>query len=199
MNRYQPFLVFFLSALFSSGSVSFTLATEYYVAPTGNDTSSGTSITSPWRTIQHAVDSLAAGDTVYVRAGTYNESVDISVSGSAAGGYITLRNYAGVIPVIDGTGFNDPYGDNGLYIDSRSYLIIQGFEIRNFITTLSNAVPCGIQIKGASHHIQLQDNFIHHIETNAPVDQNLQGADAHGIAVYGTSSQAVTDLVIRGN
>jgi len=175
-------------------------ATDYYVAPTGNDGNPGTSTTVPWQTIQHAADNLSAGDTVYIRGGTYYETININVSGNGTGGYITFRNYAGETPILDGTSFNDPSGNSGFYIDSKSYLIIQGFEIRNFTTTTANAVPTGIQIEGGSHHIQLLDNFIHHIETNAQVDQDRQGADAHGIAVYGTSiSQAITDLVIRGN
>ena len=181
-------------------SVGSALATDYYVAIDGNNSNSGTSASSPWQTIQHAADTLTAGDVVYVRAGVYNESVNINVSGSAAGGSITFRNYVGETPILDGTGFVDPDGDNGLYIDSQSYLIIQGFEIRNYTTTQADAVPIAIQIEGASHHIQLLNNSIHHIESNTPVNGSLQGADAHGIAVYGTSTdQAITDILIQGN
>ena len=53
---------------------------SFYVSTTGNDSNSGT-IDSPWRTIQHAANSVQAGDTVYVRGGVYSESVNISVSG----------------------------------------------------------------------------------------------------------------------
>ena len=171
---------------------------SYYVAPTGDDANPGTEA-EPWKTIQHAADTLAAGDTVYVRAGVYNEAVSINVSGSAEGGVITFRNYPGETPVLDGSGLSDPAGDNGFYIADQSYLVIQGFEIRNYTTTLRDAVPMGIQIEGAAHHIQLLDNHIHHIETHAPVDANRLGADAHGIAVYGNSAQPIHDLVIDGN
>src|SRR6202035_5078175 len=66
----------------------------YYVSTSGKDTNLGT-ITSPWRTIQHAANSVKAGDTVYVRAGVYNEIVSIPASGSASGGYITFSSYPG--------------------------------------------------------------------------------------------------------
>ena len=42
----------------------------YYVATTGNDTAAGTS-TAPWLTLQHGVDTIKAGDTIIVKAGTY--------------------------------------------------------------------------------------------------------------------------------
>ncbi|MBN1484358.1 MAG: hypothetical protein JXA37_06510, partial [Chloroflexia bacterium] len=52
-------------ALASNGTV-------YYVAPTGSDSNPGTQ-DYPWQTIQKAADTLAAGDTVYIKAGIYEE------------------------------------------------------------------------------------------------------------------------------
>ncbi len=170
----------------------------YYVAPNGDDANPG-SEAQPWRTIQHAAESVGPGDTVYVREGVYHEAVTILVSGSEAGGYITFRNYPGERPVLDGTGLSDPDGVNAFYIEDQSYLIIQGFEIRNYTTTLRNSVPMAIQVTGASHHIQILDNEIHRIETHAPVDADGLGADAHGIAVYGNRATPIRHLLIQGN
>lgn len=44
----------------------------YYVSTTGNDTNEGSS-GSPWLTMQHACDTVTAGDTVRVQPGTYAE------------------------------------------------------------------------------------------------------------------------------
>src|ERR1700689_2539710 len=78
-----------------------------YVSTSGKDTNSGT-ITSPWRTLQHAANSVKAGDTVYVRAGVYKEVVSIPSSGSASAGYITFSSYPGELAIIDGTGLPIP-------------------------------------------------------------------------------------------
>src|SRR4029453_16677762 len=66
----------------SVASASFTLAAiappatgkAYYVATNGNDSDSGT-IKQPFRTIRRGITSLAAGDTLYIRSGTYDERI----------------------------------------------------------------------------------------------------------------------------
>jgi parallel beta-helix repeat protein len=55
--------------------------TVYYVSPAGNDSHAGT-LQRPWRTIAKANQELRAGDTVYVRAGTYDEYIEPSRSGA---------------------------------------------------------------------------------------------------------------------
>src|SRR5437016_2111645 len=66
----------------ASAQVTITpvIGIAFYVSTTGSDSNPGT-VTSPWRTIQHASNSVQAGDTVYVRGGVYNESVNVEVSG----------------------------------------------------------------------------------------------------------------------
>jgi hypothetical protein len=51
-----------------------------YVAPDGDDAADG-SAERPWRTIQHAADSVQPGDTVMVGEGTYHEEVTLTRSG----------------------------------------------------------------------------------------------------------------------
>src|SRR3989338_4902008 len=60
-----------------------TCTGNYYVSTTGADTNSGTAA-SPFRTITKAADSVAAGQTVCVRAGTYNEEVKMKTSGTSS-------------------------------------------------------------------------------------------------------------------
>ena len=63
-------------------------ASTYYVAPDGHDLNPGTEAL-PWRTIQKAADTLVAGDTVYIKAGVYEEQVIPQNSGSP-GSYIAI-------------------------------------------------------------------------------------------------------------
>src|SRR3989338_5542634 len=62
---------------------------QFHVAAGGSDQNDG-SEASPWKTIQYAVSQLQAGDTVYISEGTYQESVQISSSGSTDA-WITLE------------------------------------------------------------------------------------------------------------
>jgi len=55
-------------------------ATNYFVAPNGDNAAAGT-IDSPWRTIQKAADTLSPGDTCFIRGGVYRETVVVRTSG----------------------------------------------------------------------------------------------------------------------
>jgi hypothetical protein len=171
-------------------------ATTYYVANAGADSNSG-SLTQPWRTIQKAANILAPGDTVLVRSGTYNERVTVNVSGSATGGLISFQAYPGETPVVDGTGLTAPSFESALFfLADKAYVLISGFEIRNYKTTSPNAVPAGIFVEGASHDIQLLNNKIHGIENN----YNGVAANAFGVAFYGTSAaQSISNVIVDGN
>jgi len=182
----------------ASAQVTITAAIgiAFYVSTTGSDSNPGT-LSSPWRTIQHAADSVQGGDTVYVRGGVYNESVRISVSGSATAGSITLQTYPGEQAIIDGTGLvPSTSGPQGLInITSQSYISIQGFEIRNYQTSSASATPAGIWVSGSGSNIRILNNLIHNIVTTAEAT-----GSAFGIAVYGTAAPASLDAVtISGN
>ncbi len=195
----KPFsiLIFIFSALLLTPAALTARANIFYVATNGDDANAGT-LAAPWRTIQHAADSLASGDTVYVRGGVYSERVRVNVSGTKDGGYITFAAYANETPILDGTGLVVKNGWDALVrIQDANYVRVQGFEIRNFITDKKNRIPIGILVWGAGSHIELRDNYIHHIETNF---QGVNGGDAHGIAVYGTRApRALKQIVIDGN
>ena len=177
-------------------TVTAVIGVAFYVSTTGSDSNPGT-ISSPWRTIQHAANSVQAGDTVYVRGGVYNESVSISVSGSVIAGPITFQTYPGEQAIIDGTGLvPSTSGTQGLInIANQSYVSIQGFEIRNYQTSSASATPAGIWVSGSGSNIQILNNQIHNIVTTSETTGN-----AFGIAVYGTAVPASLDSVtINGN
>jgi len=172
-------------------------AAIFYVATNGVDANTGASTNVPWRTIQHAADSLAPGDTALVRGGIYNERVTFNVSGGA-NQLLTFQNYPGETPVVDGTGLPMPildYATGLLEFTNGSYITIQGFEIRNYQTNNTSHVPAGIDITGAPHDLMFISNRVHNIA-------NLNtgtGANAYGIAVHGTMPQSISNLVFCGN
>jgi hypothetical protein len=170
-------------------------AMTYYVSTNGVDTNSGITTNAPWRTIQHAANTLTPGDTVYVRSGIYNEAVAVNVSGSASSGNVTFQNYPGETVIVDGSTLKVPPGRSGLFsISDRSYVTVQGFEIRNYKTNSDSLVPAGILISGASYGITILSNRLHDI-----VNTNQQG-NAYGMVVWGDSAtQAITNVLIRGN
>ena len=190
----------FLTAWLLLAWICPSMATVYHVATNGLDGASGLTTNTPWRTLQHAVDSVGAGDRILVRGGIYEERVAFNVSGSAGGGFVTLIGFAGETPTIDGSNLTVGSGADALIaIDGHDYIAVSGFELRNFTTSSADSVPIGIYVAGDATHIRLTNLRIHHIETNYDSGGNyISGADAHGLAVYGNSSGAVSNLLIDG-
>ncbi|MFB5267592.1 right-handed parallel beta-helix repeat-containing protein [Paenibacillus enshidis] len=181
-------------------SAASAAGTEYYVATSGSDTNAGTS-DAPWKTLQHAADTVPAGSTVYVRGGVYNEKLKITRSGSASAGPIVFANYDNEAPIIDGKGLAVSGSEGLVELNDVNYVTVQGFEIRNFTTASKNAVPVGIYVHGAGGFINLSNNKVHDIKNTAtPSGSDRLGRDAHGIAVYGTKApDSIHDLTISGN
>ena len=175
--------------------------TTYYVSTSGNDNNPGT-IGAPWLTIQHAANSVSAGATVNVLTGIYSESVNFPASGTASDP-ITFQSYPGQTAVIDGTQVgcctSNPASSGNqtqglINIVNQSYIVISGFEIRNYGTTKAVYTPAGVWITGSGTGVQLLNNLVHDITTSSEKNGN-----AFGISVYGTSKTPINSLVIHGN
>jgi cysteine-rich repeat protein len=164
-----------LASILLAVAAPFAHAAVYTVAESGGD----------FTTIQAALDTATAGDTVQVqeKATPYFEKLTFPASGSAGGGYITLEASAGHAPVLDGSGVT---GANMVLIDSRSYVKLVGFEIRNHLGVNDGS---GVRIIGSGSHIEIRNNRIH----------DVRGDDAMGITVYGTEATPISDLIIDGN
>jgi hypothetical protein len=102
----------------------------YYVdAQIGLDRNNG-SINAPWRTIQKAADTATAGDTVYIRKGTYNEYVMLNLHSGTQDRWIVFTNYPGETPVIDGANLKITSGGL-LYLSQVNYIEIKGLRVIN--------------------------------------------------------------------
>ena len=125
-----------------------------YVSRYGDDGNPGTQ-SSPWRTIQFAVDQAEPDDTIYVRAGTYNESVALRQSG-IEGNPITLAAYNDEAVTINGgeapaiTALTEQW-------DGTQYWIIEGFIlVSNAEFTLELSDWTGFW----SDHMIIRNNYI---------------------------------------
>jgi hypothetical protein len=126
----------------------------YYVAKNGSNSNAGTEA-QPWLTIQKAASTLTAGDTVYVKAGTYREQVKPKNSGTA-GNVITYAAYPGDTVIIDGTGVSSGSDGHGLVeLTGVSYVTIDGFEVQNEDTA------GGIVGNGECHYIIVKNCIVH--------------------------------------
>lgn len=156
-------------------------ATTYYVDrnhSSASDANPGT-LELPWLTIQHAAETLVAGDTVYVRAGTYNEHVYTENEGNATEGYIVFSAYPGEAPIIDGTGVIDT--NNGVIVD-KAYIKLLGLEIRNWSEN-------GIWIENAPF-LEISDCIVHDVFYGIGVadgthDFVFNRVEAHHYDLYG--------------
>lgn len=157
--------------LYGSLSAGSAYSAEYYVNadhPQANDSNSGTEM-SPWLTIQKAGRTMVAGDTVFVKAGTYDERVTPSNSGSS-GNYINYVAYPGEKVVM-----------RGFDLSSKNYIKIIGFEITHTNTTYSRAIV----MSGTCSYIEILNNYIHHTY-----------GDGGAVRAYGASTSYIT---VRGN
>jgi hypothetical protein len=117
-------------------------ATQYYVSVNGSDSNPGTS-DRPWRTIQKAANTMAAGDAVTVLAGNYPERVQVTKSGSSSGrityqaqGTVTMRGFT-----VRG-----------------HYITIRGFDISN----TPNAWADGQGIFVQANYSIIESNYVHY-------------------------------------
>jgi hypothetical protein len=73
---------------------------DYYVSPAGSDTNPGT-LAAPFQTIQRCANSALPGDTCYIRAGTYRETIQPPISGTADAP-ISFKPYNGETVTVSG-------------------------------------------------------------------------------------------------
>jgi len=152
-------------------STNTALATDYYIAKTGNDGNTGLSVSVPWKTIGKANSTLTAGDTVYVREGVYEETIRPARSGTS-GSYITYTKYGDEVatmshPVnagvslgnrsyvnIDGINFTDTGGSWVDFTPNGSYNIIQNCYMNTAIEWN------GIRLIDGAHHNKILNNTL---------------------------------------
>ncbi|MCK5643888.1 MAG: hypothetical protein KAJ19_24035, partial [Gammaproteobacteria bacterium] len=101
--------ILLISIIFLTLLPSLASAADYYVDVDSiggacSDSNLGTSITQPWCTIQYAANIMVAGDTVYIREGSYYETDIILANSGTPGNYINYKVYQNENVTIDAGG-----------------------------------------------------------------------------------------------
>ncbi len=198
-------------------------ATDYYVATTGSDSNPGT-MASPFATLQKGASAAVAGDTVFIRGGTYKTTTPASTgagiqftkSGSSDTSRIRYWAYPGEVPVFDFTNMTiSTTGYTHGFVVTGSWLHFKGLEIANVpMNTFSNN---GVAVSNGGNCIFEQLNMHHnsgngifigkgnggHLVLNCDAHDNYdatssqgQGQNADGFGVHYQTAGATT--VIRG-
>ena len=176
--------------------------TSYYVSPSGNNSNSGTSPSQAWQTINFAAQntSIQPGDTVQILQGTYNEEVNITISGEGIGGipyFITFKNYNNDNVILSGTSL--PAYGYLMNMDEVHHIIISGLKFQDY----QQQDAIGIKIKDCLH-IQIKNNEFSNIDyaPNAVGQTPSENDNSQPIIVFGTNpndAEPTQGIEIIGN
>ena len=195
-NRYRPGALAWLvvTVLAAAGAH----AAEYHVDPNGSDADPGDAA-QPWATLQHAADTVGAGDTVIVHAGAY-DGFDLRTGGTA-GAWIEFRAEPGVVI----TAPNAVTGD-GINVENAAFVLIEGFTVQGAPGVIRNGFRAAL-----GQHITFRDNrtfnnaergFFTGFVDDAVFESNEAAGsiDEHGIYVSNSGDRPVIrDNYLHGN
>jgi hypothetical protein len=106
----------------------------FYLSPEGNDLTGNGSKNYPWFSLERTWSAVSAGDTIYLRGGTYRFSTrqDLTGKDGKPDKYIYIWAMPGELPVITRADSFDMAAQlNLIYIDA-DYLDIKGLDISHF-------------------------------------------------------------------
>jgi len=162
---------------------------NYYVAPTGSDTASG-SKAAPFKTLARAAKAATkAGTTVWVAPGTYAGGFKTTASGTAASRiYFVSTTKWGAKIVPPASSSNTTAWDN-----RGNYVSIIGFDVDGSKPGSGKAWLHGIYTGGS--YGMIQENHVHHIANKAACTSG--GGSAIGVDSYykGVKDDVVANTV----
>ena len=189
-------LIIFLEIfnLISNNNINIINASEnkiYYVNKNiGDDNNTGTSTSTPWKTLQYSFDQLEKGDTLEIMSGTYfpESKLDINNSGEI-NNYITIKNYKDDQVIIDGNNINT--SGSLIKIEEESYIQIQNIEFTGF----NGNWKLLLEIRNNSQYINI--NNCKFRDTRSLSDENEGYGGTH--AIYVSSNNGGGNINISNN
>jgi hypothetical protein len=150
-----------LSAVIIAATSS-AVAQPWYVSATGSDSGTGT-LTSPFRTIEKAVSVVKAGETIYIRGGTYNLTLPVALSGSGTeSSRISMLAYPGEVPVLDFSSQSLSSSNRGIVL-TGSWWHIKGLDI-------TGAGDNGMIISGGDNNLIELCRFFRNRDSGLQID-----------------------------
>ena len=154
-------------------------AETWFVATTGNDGTGDGSIGTPFLTVYKGVNSMAVGDTLYIRAGTYVESVwpPTWTPGTAANPK-TVSNYNGeAVKIQQNTDLD--YREI-VRLNNQSYWVFSGLWLDNSLARTNLAGQNVIKLTGNDYPNGSSNNIF----TNCTITGSMRG---QGVLINGGS------------
>jgi len=159
---------------FAASEAAAQSGASYYVSPSGNDNIACTdaqNIETPMQTINMAISCLNAGDTLYVRGGTYAESLsDPGVaSGTSWDNPVTIAAYPGNCSAgCETVWMQPPNGPGNSYViyfsQTEQYIIFDGINIdysngdaTNYMSGINITSGTYMGTSFNAHHIRFQN------------------------------------------
>lgn len=184
------------------GAYEYTTSHLHYVATTGTDIGTGT-FGQPWATWQKGFNTIVAGDTLYIRGGTYTPTVAttlygvdnaVAIDGASSahdgtiGSLITVLNYPSEIPVLDASSATT-LGQNcaGIYLPFCDYWYIKGI-------TVKSSLGYGLYILAGNNNT-LEQCITHHNTGTGTIIQNA----SEGNLIHNCDSYANYDAPVGDN
>lgn len=174
-----------------------------FVSPTGSDSNTGTSLSSPWLSVEHAFQNATAGDYVCFRGGWYPQNPQnggtgkdpcitdgtysqILRSGGTSTNWITFTNYSGEMAIFQGDTRIDGQSTCGSYPGAHYVkflgtpvlnggLVFQGCNSKTTVSCTSNTT------RGLVDVMYTHDITFDHVE--------IRNAEYHaGLYQYGDAT-----------
>jgi len=135
-------------------------ATEYFVSQAdGDDSYTGQSPTyqhgneGPWFTIAHAFKSVKPGDVISILNGEYREGISANGKSGAPGQYITIQNYPGHQPIVNGA-LDYSGTDKWTHYQGEIYYTTDFLCVKNELTTAFMDSAITLQVVGGADQLQ---------------------------------------------
>jgi len=165
MKKILFIFIFIFSFISVFGDVMYIAPST--ASPAGSNSNSGT-ISSPWLSLSYAWDQATAGDTIYVRGGTYTyamlgESYLDNKDGTSSA-YIYILNYPGESPVFNYAAYLTTTYRRGIRLDNAEYVYLRGIEIKNLRQAADGrSTNTGIYVTNNVNHVIVENMNVHHI------------------------------------